>query len=36
MALGTEIPVVFCNNEAVAAKLLNLSGGVADQVIFLS
>lgn len=31
MALGTEVPVVFCNDEEVAAKLHTLSGGVWDQ-----
>ena len=32
MALGTEIPVIFCNDEEVAAKLHAISGGVFDQV----
>ena len=32
MALGTDVPVVFCNDDDVAAKLHALSGGVSDQV----
>lgn len=32
VALGTEVPVVFCNDDEVAAKLHTLSGGVFDQV----
>lgn len=32
MALGTEVPVIFCNDDEVAAKLHTLSGGVFDQV----
>ncbi|CAN0469718.1 unnamed protein product, partial [Laminaria digitata] len=32
VALGTEIPVIFCNDEEVAAKLHSISGGVFDQV----
>ncbi|CAN0085797.1 unnamed protein product [Ectocarpus fasciculatus] len=32
VALGTEVPVVFCNDEEVAAKLHTLSGSVSDQV----
>ena len=31
-ALGTDAPVMFCNDEMVAAKLHNLSRGVLDQV----
>ncbi|CAN0398955.1 unnamed protein product, partial [Ectocarpus sp. 8 AP-2014] len=32
VALGTEVPVVFCNDEELAAKLHTLSGSVSDQV----
>ncbi len=32
VALGTEVPVVFCNDDEVAAKLHAVSGGVFDQV----
>lgn len=32
VALGTDVPVVFCNDDDVAAKLHVLSGGVFDQV----
>lgn len=32
MALGTDVPVVFCNDDEVAAKLHVISGGVFDQV----
>lgn len=32
VALGTEVPVIFCNDDEVAAKLHTLSGGVFDQV----
>ncbi|CAM9743832.1 unnamed protein product [Ascophyllum nodosum] len=32
VALGTDVPVVFCNDDDVAAKLHALSGGVSDQV----
>lgn len=33
VALGTDVPVVFCNDDTVAAKLHDLSGGVFDQVM---